>query len=141
MYVTIGKTRTTAAAAALLALGLVALLSAPPVFASGTKRPPTPTGGGSKPTDVLDGDDGEAELLPEGLKIAVEGTLVPCDDCRHRIRSSDTGREYIILENSILETMVKAAAADADQVFKVSARITAFEGENYLFVTSMEPVQ
>ncbi|MDJ0765765.1 MAG: hypothetical protein QNJ97_22465 [Myxococcota bacterium] len=109
-------------------------IDTPAAVASGTK---TVTGSGIKPTDVVDKALLTSGLLPEGKKIAFTCVLSPLKSGRHRLRSVETGREYTVLENSLLEEMVKTGNKTPDQRFAVTARVTTFEGKNFVFITKV----
>jgi len=108
-------------------------------WASQTTKPPAtpPTGAAEKPADLLDADALTETLFSEGQKIELECRLIHKKDKRFRLRSIKSGREYKILENSLLEAMIKHHRKNNAQKFSVTVRVTVFQKENFVFVTKV----
>lgn len=119
----------------LAVIGACLCMGVATAFASGTK---TVTGSGTKPADVIDQKAlARKNLLPEGKKIVLEGTLSKGSSERYVIRSSKTRRAYTVLENSLLQEMVETIATKPGAQFSITARITRFQEKNYVFITKV----
>ncbi len=123
----------------------ILVLSVDIVFSSGG-RPPAPAGNAtSKPgaramtgsnisRQVKSGTDQQAvENLKEGEKIRITGKLISVNG-RFALKSEESGKEYLILENSALEKMEKMEYDAPGTVFRVTARVTGYKNGFYIFI-------
>lgn len=74
--------------------------------------------------------------LKEGDRIELQGAVKKTGDRMLLVSNKAAGKEYPLLENSLLEKMAKATGKDPDADVSVTARATTYEGNNYLFITA-----
>ena len=125
----------------------VSAIASGPLFSS-AGRPPAPGGAATpkatnrtmmnvnRPVVNGIGTNGAIELK-EGDRIKVTGKLVTLNG-RPALKSEESGREYIILENSSLEKIQKTEFDSPGKIFIATARVTSYKNEFYIFIVEFE---